>query len=70
MQEEQSKIKSEIIINDSVDAPMEQGTQVGKLIFSVENKIICEFKIKLSENIEKISWSFSFCKLISSIFAL
>ena len=68
--EEQSKIKSEIIINDSVDAPMEQGTQVGKLIFSVENKLICEFKIKLSENIEKISWSFSFCKLISSIFAL
>ena len=50
------KITKEIVLNESVNAPVKLGTEVGKVIYKLGNKVIGENKIIALESCEQINF--------------
>ncbi|MBQ2676217.1 MAG: D-alanyl-D-alanine carboxypeptidase [Clostridia bacterium] len=63
-------ITVDVIMNEFVDAPVKEGTQVGKVVIKLNGEAIDECKIYTTENIDKITWGFSFIKLVNALFCV
>ena len=50
------KITKEIVLNESINAPVKLGTEVGKVIYKLDNKVIGENKIIALESCEEINF--------------
>ncbi len=66
----QSKLSQELIIQDDIQAPVSQSQIVGKVIVSLDGKVLYEIEVKTKENVEKINIFSAFLKLINKIFNL
>lgn len=51
--EEKDKIKEEIVLTENLEAPLDHGTTVGKVILSTDTDTILEYPIRIRDNIEK-----------------
>jgi D-alanyl-D-alanine carboxypeptidase (penicillin-binding protein 5/6) len=54
--EKYSKIKKEIILDESVDAPVKKGDVVGKIIYKIDGVVLGENDIIVKENVEEITF--------------
>lgn len=62
-----SDIKKEIIINESIKAPIKKGDQLGKLVLKKGNKVLSESPLVAEKNINKASWWDLFKRSFSAI---
>lgn len=60
------KIEKEIQLNECVNAPIQTGDEVGKIIYKVDGKIIGENKIVALENVQKITFWCYFVKVFEN----
>ena len=51
-----NKVRSELQLSESIAAPVEKGTEVGKIIYKIEDRILGEAPIRTTEQIEKIGY--------------
>lgn len=65
-----SKVVSEIKLPESVEAPIEKGQQIGKIVYSLNDKKLTEIPIKADENIEKISFRRVFAALMRELLCI
>ena len=54
--ENYNKIEKEIILNESVDAPVKKGDVVGKIIYKIDGVVLGENDIIVKENVEEITF--------------
>lgn len=60
-------IKTNIIVNESVDAPVEKGQVVGEVQFYDDDKLIYSCDIITEEKVNKITFKFCFKKLVEHL---
>lgn len=66
----QSKLSQELVIQDNIQSPVNQSQIVGKVIVSLDGKVLYEMDVKTKENVEKINIFSAFLKIINKIFNL
>ena len=64
---EEDSIKTEVKIADSVEAPVEKGQTLGSVKVISDEKVICEYKLTASNEVEKLSVFDCLKKLINFI---
>ena len=64
------KIEKQIVLKESVDAPMKKGEAVGKLICTVDGESMCEMPIYSIESVEKNTFRSLFVTLIKKYFLI
>ena len=64
---EGEKITSEIILPQEIDAPVEKGAVLGKIIYKSSGKQIAEYPITAAENAEQINFFEIFGMIFRSI---
>ncbi len=67
---DKSKLKTDIKLVESVEAPVESGTQLGTLTVSVGEEKMCEYKIYAAESVDRISLLYSVKKIGSFLFGM
>ena len=67
---EESKIVTEIDIQNSLEAPVSENTQVGTLKVILGEKVIGEYKIFTISAVDKVTFWFSLKKICSFVFSL
>ena len=63
-------ITSEITLQPEIEAPVTENFEVGKVVIKSGDKTIGEYKIFTINSIERISWPFSFKKIVNLLFSL
>ena len=61
------KVETEIDLPDSFRAPIQKGETVGRAVFKVGDRVICELPIKALEPVERITFSRLFAKMIRAL---
>ena len=54
-------------ISESVEAPVEKGQTVGKITFKLNDEPICTVNLTSCEEIPKVTFSYAFSRLLSSL---
>lgn len=63
-------VKSEVFLEDSVNAPIQKGDVLGKVEYSLDGKKIGESSIVATENVKKADYKFTFTKLLGYLFQI
>ncbi|MBQ8028756.1 MAG: D-alanyl-D-alanine carboxypeptidase [Clostridia bacterium] len=64
---EKNNIETEIQLSADVEAPVEKGQMVGRVIFKVKNKVIGEYKLFCEKEIRRLKITDIMLRLVSSI---
>ena len=64
------KIESEIILPESLAAPVENGQQVGEIIYTLDGSELARIPICAAENAERITFGQVFLQLLNSFLYL
>jgi len=64
--EKLASVRAEIDLPPYISAPMQAGTKVGCVRYTLDGKVIGESAVKLAENVEKISFGEIFIRLLSA----
>lgn len=60
-------IKSEVILPEEIDAPVEKGAAVGKIIYKNGDKQIAEYLIAARDDVKEINFSDVFCLMLKAL---
>lgn len=63
-------IITEITLENEIEAPVAENKEVGKITIKSGEKTIGEYKIYTINSVERISWPFSFKKIVNLLFSL
>ena len=61
---DKGKITSEVQINEEVEAPIEKGQVIGKVVFTMDGTVVKEIPVKSEDAIEKITFSNAFIRIL------
>ena len=64
----ENKITKEIELNDSISAPVYENDVIGKVVYKIDTKVICEIDILASKTVLKISFFEYIVKVIKNFF--
>ncbi len=64
---QEKNITSEVSIQEEVEAPINKGQEVGKIIYKLGNEVLSEYPIVTVESVEKINFSDVFNILLKSL---
>lgn len=64
------KVEQNVKLKESVEAPVKKGDKAGELSFTLDGEKIARFDINISEDVEKISFSSVFSKLLLAVITL
>lgn len=67
---DENKITTELTINESIEAPVAKGQQIGTLKILLDGNEIDQCKVYTVNDVKRISWGFTFVKLLKEIFKL
>lgn len=64
------KVKSEVVIDKNVNAPVKKGDVLGKIEYSLDGKKIGESSIVSTETVKKADYKFTFSRLMGYLFQI
>ena len=67
MAKDGGKVEQVVEMDDSIEAPVEEGQEVGKIIYKLGEKTVGEQKIVTAEKVEKINFTFVLGQLFGSL---
>lgn len=65
---EEGKVQSEVQISESIAAPVQKGSEVGKVIYRSGETVLGEVSVQTTEQIDKIGFGGLFMRLLAAIF--
>ncbi len=63
-------LKSEVRIQETLDAPIAEGDPVGKVVYTLDEKTVCEVEIRASQSAERMTFSSVFEMLLRSLLSV
>lgn len=66
----ESEIVSEIQIDEAIEAPVEKGQTIGKVVYTLNGETVCEMEIHASESVERMTFSSVFELLLHSLISV
>ena len=61
---DKGKIASEVQINEEIEAPVEKGQVIGKVVFTMDGTVVKEIPVKSEDAVEKITFANAFIRIL------